>query len=109
MTFSFRTDEESQRYCERIIEAMAVLYDIELESAREMLNEYWNGLDWSANGKHSYLLYHRTEREWADRIGNPCPYGEKKPEMNRWQARKDEADHRIAQLRNAKRIKWLWR
>src|SRR5207245_1074023 len=76
MMFSFHTDNRSSLYCDRIIKAMDLLYDIPPVAGYELLNDFWRGFDWRENSEtanHTFVLFHNTEREWADRIANPCP------------------------------------
>ena len=113
--FSFHTDDESRDYCEKIIKAMELLYDIDPVTGLEILNDFWFGFDWregSETANHTYVLYHQTHREWADIIGNPCPAMGTELELKQWRARQGEAERRIAAFRKAGQFEWLrddWR
>lgn len=111
MIFDFLTDDESMSFCERIVKAMELLYDIDQAKGCELLNEKWRGYDWRdpSNGgtsKHQYLLYHETERDWAGRIGNPHPYTEG-PKTDEWNARQTRAEQLIVEFREAGVHAWL--
>jgi hypothetical protein len=111
MSFTFQTDDKSRAFCERILEAMNLLFDIDPSRGVELLNQYWRGKDWrdpSAGGGSAYawLIYHESPAEWAERIGNPHPY-EKGPALEAWESRRDEAERRLAELRKTRSYPWL--
>jgi hypothetical protein len=102
MEFGFHTDEESKLFCERIIEAMELLYDINQVDGIEVLNNHWGGLPLA----EVWILYHETEREWAERLGNTSDYslaGEAKRK-----SKQAEAERRIAEFRRAGQHEWLY-
>lgn len=112
MIYLFQTDNTSREFCDNIVKAMELLYDIDPNIGCELLNRKWFGNDWRArsNGGTAELpelLYHETEREWAERIGNPCPYKEG-IEFDQWKARQNEAEHRIEEYRKTGIHEWLY-
>src|SRR6266404_9354844 len=108
MTFAFQTDDNSRLYCEQIIGAMGLLFDIDPDRSLELLNDFWRGKDWRESETFIYLLYHRRQGEWAERIGNPKPYGGSEAELERWNCRQKEAASRIQSFCENGQYKWLW-
>lgn len=106
--FDFLTDGASKLYCEQIVVAMELLYDIAPDAGYALLNERWQGKDWRTDAKFAYLLYHERQEEWARRIGNPKPCGGADEELDQWAIREDEANARIESLRNDLSYQWLW-
>ena len=105
MDFAFVTDDKARRYCERIVEAMRLLYDIDPAEGRELLNGHWRGMDLREGREQPCLLYHETEREWAERLGNATDYT---PAGDaRRKAREAEAERRIAEFRKLGQYEWL--
>jgi hypothetical protein len=112
MNYLFHTDDRSKAYCDRIVKAMELHYDSEPARACALLNKRWQGYDLrskSSGGTSEFpeLLYHETEREWAARLGNPCPY-EEGPELDQWKARQIEAERRLNEYRKLGVHDWLY-
>jgi len=112
MMFVFLTDEQSYKFCHRIVVAMQLLYDIQINVAIELVNDYFFGCDWRAvsNGgtsEHYKLLYHEPERNWAERIGNPRPLT-KGREFDIWAIRQAESENRIREYRHDHLYDWLY-
>jgi hypothetical protein len=111
MKFTFQNDENSRLFCEKIVEAMELLYDIDPAKGCELLNDRWGGFDWRQNSEKkdfTYLLFHETELSWAGRIGNPCPDGGPESELVKWRARENEAERRIEAFFHVGQHDWLW-
>lgn len=105
MSFTFQTDDKARRYCERIVEALGLLYDIDPVAGRELLNGHWRGMDLREGRGQPVLLYHETEREWAERLGNATDYT---PAGDaRRTAGEAEAERRVAEFRRLGRHGWL--
>jgi hypothetical protein len=101
--FSFQTDEISQDYCEKIIQAMELLYDIDPATGLDIVNAHWHGSDLREDAPFAYLFYHLTIRQWANRLGNPNT----PTDNSAWRARGEEAERRIAVFRRAGKFEWL--
>jgi hypothetical protein len=108
MKFSFLTDDDSRLYCQQIIKAMELLFDIDPNKGYELLNGFWRGKDWRESAPFTYLLYHERQGEWAERIGNPKPYGGTETELKEWKTRQEVAASRIRSFRENGQYKWLW-
>jgi hypothetical protein len=107
MEFAFQTDDGSLNYCERVLVAMQLLYDVDPKNGCQLLNEHWRGRDWRGSSEESVWLFHETEKEWAQRIGNPRPYTGGADEQS-WQEREDEAYRRIESFFKDGKYDWLW-
>jgi hypothetical protein len=55
MKFTFQNDENSRLFCEKIVEAMELLYDIDPAKGCELLNDRWGGFDWRQNSEKKIL------------------------------------------------------
>lgn len=106
MSFTFQTDDKASRYCERIVRAMELLYDIDPVAGWELLNGHLRGMDLREGHEQPCLLYHETEREWAERLGNASDYSPAGDARRR--AREAEAERRVAEFRRLGRHKWLY-
>lgn len=111
MKFEFFTDDESQSFCERIVRAMDLLYDINEETSLMLLNKRWQNHDWRDPSKggmdeNYFLLYHEDERDWAARIGNPRPVTNDLAHDD-WEIREEEAERRLSEIRDAGNHAWL--
>lgn len=112
MKFAFLTDDKSRAFCKRIVKGIELLYDIDPVNGCNLLNKKWRGYDWRAKSSGGTselpeLIYHETAREWAERLGNPCPY-EEGPEFDQWKVREVEAKRRIEEYRRLGQHDWLY-
>jgi hypothetical protein len=111
MIFSFLTDDRSRQFCEKIVQAMELLYDIDPMTGCQLINQAWQGSDLRAKSNGGTcdfpeLIFHEFPKYWAQRIcnPNPCVLG---PDNDRYEAREREARRRIEEYRNAGLHKWL--
>jgi hypothetical protein len=61
-TFTFQTCDESQAYCEEIINAIVVRYGIPHDRAIALMNSVWMGQDFLDEFD---VRYHETFEYWA--------------------------------------------
>lgn len=111
MKFDFLTDNESQAFCEKIVRAMGILYDIKEESACDLLNKSWRHYDWrdplkGGLDENYFLLYHESVHDWASRIGNPRPIVDD-PARDDWRIREEDAERRLCEISESGNHDWL--
>lgn len=63
--FSFKTDQESYKYCEEILKKMVALFSIEESEALGRMNRSWEGQDLRGDDE---VIYHEDEEYWANTI-----------------------------------------
>lgn len=65
MTFTFRTDDESESFCQTIVNRMIELFGISEDEAIGRVNRQWDRM--SLVGK-DLAIYHEDEDYWAHAI-----------------------------------------
>jgi hypothetical protein len=65
IAFDFKTDSESQVFCESIVNKMVEMFNINIEEAVGRVNRAWRGQELIGPDR---MIYHEDEEYWANTI-----------------------------------------